>query len=61
MDIDRDCPLCGSQLEDIDHLFRQCLYTTEVWNNLSGCVHVLQIPLFIFRLTRMVIEISYYL
>lgn len=35
MDIDGDYLYGGRQLEDIDHMFRQCLCTI-VWNNLFG-------------------------
>lgn len=48
-DIDGDCPFCGSQLEDIDDLFRQCIYTREVWIKLSGiCLSLINIYIHFF-------------
>lgn len=30
MDIDEECPFCGDQEENIDHLFKDRLFTKEV-------------------------------
>lgn len=37
VDIDAGCPYCGSQLEDINHLFRQCLCTRDLERSLGVC------------------------
>ncbi|KAA3481459.1 reverse transcriptase [Gossypium australe] len=31
---DTSCPRCGKRAEAIDHLFRECLVTVEVWSTL---------------------------
>lgn len=35
MEINGDCPYCGSHLEDVDHLFRNCLFIKEVLYRLT--------------------------
>lgn len=33
-DVEQTCLLCGQQTESRDHLFFQCPYSAEIWNNI---------------------------
>lgn len=35
LDIDTECPFCNDDNEDIDHLFKNCRLTQQIWNNIS--------------------------